>query len=76
MIGAHAIKLASLLGAMAGLTVTADASAFSLRDSNDITAVCGRTSSDYVRSRQADGSFAPESYAFGKGGVLGGSDEG
>jgi hypothetical protein len=69
MNGAHTIRLASLLGAVAGLTVTAGA--LNLRDSNDITAVSGRTSPDYVRGRQADGSFTPESYAFGKGGVWG-----
>src|SRR6202167_3577671 len=69
MNGAHTIRLASLLGAVAGLTVTAGA--LNLRDPNDITAVSGRTSPDYVRVRQADGSFTPESYAFGKGGVWG-----
>ncbi len=38
-------------------------------DSSDITAVSSRVSSDYVRARQADGSFAPETYAFAKGGA-------
>lgn len=37
--------------------------------SDDITAVSSRVSSDYVRARQADGSFAPETYAFAKGGA-------
>jgi hypothetical protein len=35
---------------------------------NDITAVSGRTSKDYVRARLANGSFATEAYSFGKGG--------
>jgi hypothetical protein len=42
--------------------------AFDTGGANDITAVSGRTSPDYVRAKQADGSFAPEPYAFGKGG--------
>ncbi|HEY4989288.1 MAG TPA: hypothetical protein VII09_05740 [Opitutaceae bacterium] len=40
---------------------------------NDITAVSGRTSTDYVRTRRADGTFAPETYAFGKGGTWSGA---
>ena len=47
--------------------------AFDLGGANDITAVCGRTSPDYVRSRKADGSFAPEAYAFGEGGSWSGA---
>ena len=35
---------------------------------NDIAAVSSRASSDYKRLRQSDGSYASESYAFGKGG--------
>ena len=38
---------------------------------DDITTVTARASSEYVRIRQADGSYAPEAYAFGKGGVWG-----
>jgi hypothetical protein len=71
MRGAPILRLACLLGLVAGLTGVAGA--FTLRDSNDITAVSGRTSPDYVRRRQADGTFAPETYAFGKGGVWGGA---
>jgi hypothetical protein len=55
------------------VAMAVNAAAFSLKDSNDITAVSGRTSPDYVRHRQADGTFTPESYAFGKGGVWGGA---
>jgi hypothetical protein len=40
---------------------------------NDITAVSGRTSKDYVRLRLSNGSFAPESYVFGNGGVWSGA---
>jgi hypothetical protein len=71
MNGARTLTLASFLAAITALNVIAGA--FDLRDSNDITAVSGRTSPDYVRIRQADGSFTPESYAFGKGGVWGGA---
>ncbi len=71
MDGTRSIRIAFVLAAMAGLT--ANAGAFDLKDSNDITAVSGRTSPDYVRRRQPDGKFAPESYAFGKGGVWGGA---
>lgn len=38
-------------------------------DSDNITAVAARTSNDYVRARLPNGSFAPESYAFGSGGL-------
>jgi hypothetical protein len=65
--------MACVLGAAFGLAATAGA--LNLTDSNDITAVSGRTSPDYVRSRRADGSFAPESYAFGNGGVWGGGSK-
>jgi hypothetical protein len=43
--------------------------AFETGSANDITAVSGRTSKDYVRARLADGSFAPESDAFAQGGA-------
>lgn len=36
---------------------------------DDITAVSSRASSDYIRVRQADGSYVPETYTFGKGGI-------
>jgi hypothetical protein len=51
-----------------GLGVTCASQALETGGANDITAVSGRTSKDYVRTRLANGSFAPESYAFGKGG--------
>ena len=50
--------------------------AFDFGGANDITAVSSRASAGYNRARQADGSYAPETYVFGKGGVWagGGSD--
>jgi hypothetical protein len=38
-----------------------------------ITAVSSRASKDYVRSKRPDGTFNPETYAFGEGGVWGGA---
>jgi hypothetical protein len=38
----------------------------------DSIAIASKTSNDYVRTRQPDGSFAAEYYTFGKGGVLAG----
>jgi hypothetical protein len=37
-----------------------------------LTAVASKVSSDYVRTRLLDGSFQPEFYAFGEGGIWGG----
>ncbi len=37
-----------------------------------ITAVASKTSGDYVRLKLSDGSYAPETYAFGKGGFWSG----
>lgn len=39
--------------------------------SNSITAVSSEVSNDYVRTRNPNGSFQPESYAFAKGGYYG-----
>jgi hypothetical protein len=49
-----------------------DLTTFNARGSNEITAVSARASDDYIRVRQADGSFPAETYAFGKGGNYGG----
>ena len=38
----------------------------------EIAAVSSRVSEDYVRTKRADGSFEPETYAFGKGGFWSG----
>ncbi len=42
---------------------------------NDITAISSRVTDEYVRARQPDGSFAPETYVFGKGGLWAGAME-
>jgi hypothetical protein len=46
---------------------------FEMGGANDITAVSGRTSGDYVRTKLSDGSFKPETYVFGKGGAWSGA---
>jgi hypothetical protein len=43
-----------------------------LSDSEKLTAVSSRAHNGYVRTRLADGSFKPETFALGNGGVLGG----
>jgi hypothetical protein len=53
-----------LLAALAGLLPTAIRA-----DTGDITAVSSKVSDDYVRAKRADGTFEPEGYAFGEGGV-------
>ncbi len=40
-------------------------------DSENLTAVSSSSHNGYVRARLPDGSFQPESFAFGEGGVLG-----
>jgi hypothetical protein len=39
---------------------------------SDVEAISARTSADYIRARAPDGSFLPETYAFGQGGYWGG----
>jgi hypothetical protein len=56
-----------------GLSLDGTLSSLETGGANDITAVSGRTSKDYVRVKLANGSFAPESYAFGKGGPWSGT---
>jgi hypothetical protein len=48
---------------------TASAFAIDFGGADDITTVTARASSEYVRLRQADGTYASETYAFGKGGI-------
>jgi hypothetical protein len=45
----------------------------SAEGSGDITAVSSRVSENYVRAKLPNGSFAPETYAFGKGGFWAGT---
>jgi hypothetical protein len=40
--------------------------------SDEITAVAAKAAPDYVRVRLKDGTYAPETYAFGEGGHIGG----
>ena len=42
-----------------------------ISDSEKLTAVSSSAHNGYVRARTADGSFQPETYAFGEGGVTG-----
>ena len=42
-------------------------------DSSEITAVSSVASEGYVRAKRSDGSFKPETYAFGEGGNWGGT---
>ncbi len=51
-----------------GICLACSARAFETVGANDITAVSGRITKDYVRTRLANGSYAAEYYAFGKGG--------
>lgn len=52
-----------------GVFLTCSSYAFDTGGADDITAVSGRTSKDYVRTRLTDGSFTPEPYVFGEGGM-------
>jgi hypothetical protein len=44
-----------------------------LANGGELTAVSAQAADDYVRARQADGSFAPETYTFGDGGRMAGA---
>jgi hypothetical protein len=63
---------ASLLICIAAISASASrAGPFSMiSDSEKLTAVAASAHNGYVRSRLADGTFRPETYAFGKGGIL------
>src|SRR5580658_3552677 len=65
------MKTLHMVALLAWLPFTS--SAFETGGANDITAVSGRTSKDYVRARLNNGSYAPETYAFGKGGNYSGA---
>ncbi|HVU15926.1 MAG TPA: hypothetical protein VHD32_03330 [Candidatus Didemnitutus sp.] len=52
-----------VLAAASGLRV------FAGTDQDEITAVYSKTSDDYVRHKQADGTYEAEAYAFGEGGL-------
>jgi hypothetical protein len=61
------LALFLLVGCAAALSNRATARA------DEIAAVSSKASDDYVRTRLADGSFQPETYAFGKGGYWSGA---
>ncbi|HEY4989290.1 MAG TPA: hypothetical protein VII09_05750 [Opitutaceae bacterium] len=54
------------------LCIAREARALDFGGGNDITAVSGKTSPDYVRLRLASGAFPVELYSFGEGGHFGG----
>jgi hypothetical protein len=60
-----------LLGA--GACLACESRASESGGADDITAVSSRTARDYVRTRLANKSYAPESYTFGEGGAWPGS---
>jgi len=65
------LKVGLLLGWAAISASPSGAGPFSaVSDSEKLTAVSSSAHNGYVRARQADGSFQPETFAFGNGGVL------
>src|SRR5271157_635947 len=63
---------ACLLAAVAAVSASiSGAGPFSsISDSEKLTAVSSNAHNGYVRTRQADGSFQPETFAYGNGGVV------
>lgn len=55
-----------------GWLLSGQPSAAAAEGSDEITAVSAKVSNDYVRAKMPDGSFLPETYAFGEGGHFGG----
>jgi hypothetical protein len=64
---AASARLLAAAGALGFALSIATSCAFA----EDFEAVTGSVSADYVRAKQTDGSFKPESYTFGKGGFYG-----
>jgi hypothetical protein len=65
------MKVPSLV--LAGLFLVVAGCAFAEEGINGITAISSKVSSDYVRKKRSDGTFIPEHYAFGPGGLYGGN---
>jgi len=65
------IRVVLTLGAL-GLGVPWPLGAFDHDGVDGVTAVSSKVSADYVRSKLPDGSFQPETYAFGAGGYWSG----
>ncbi len=59
------LLLLAVVGALPWTAIAADGV-------DGVTAVAAKVSSDYIRAKQPDGSFQPETYAFGSGGNWGG----
>jgi hypothetical protein len=64
------LPLAALLAAIVAGAHAAPGLPSEIRDSNTIAAVSSRATEDYVRTRLPDGSYQPETYAFGEGGYF------
>jgi hypothetical protein len=56
------------LAAAAGVLLAAHPPALAADEIQGVTAVASKVSTDYVRTKLANGSFKPETYAFGEGG--------
>jgi hypothetical protein len=56
-----------------GMTLAAQWTAHAADGLEGVTAVSSRASKDYIRAKLKDGSFQPETYAFGKGGKWAGN---
>ena len=65
-------QLKAMLLAGCGILSLGRTPALAADGSDGITAVASKTSGDYKRARLPDGSYQPEFYSFGEGGVWGG----
>jgi hypothetical protein len=68
----HAPSPSAWFASLLACAALAPAALFAV-STDDITSVSSKTSRDYVRTKLADGSFQPESYAFGEGGRIPGT---
>jgi hypothetical protein len=66
----HELRTILLFGSLASAAALCPATASDFI--NGVTAVSSKVTKDYVRLKFTDGSFQPESYAFGEGGNWGG----
>ncbi|HEY4299984.1 MAG TPA: hypothetical protein VGM73_03855 [Candidatus Didemnitutus sp.] len=66
-------QMAFRIGLVLALFSGVPSAARAADDSGDIVAVSSRVSDDYIRKKLPDGSYRPESYAFGSGGFRGGA---
>ncbi len=68
----HKLSTKAWFLACCGMLQASQPSAGAADGVNGVTAVASKVSSDYVRPKLPDGTFQPESYAFGEGGNWGG----